>query len=72
MVLDDVPDDAVLVKVPAAPLRAKVLAEDDLHVPDILPAPERLEHQVGKSQHLQSVRMSGNLWGPLLVFEKTV
>ena len=30
VVLDDVPDDAVLVEVPAAALRAKVLAENDL------------------------------------------
>jgi hypothetical protein len=46
--------DAVLVKVAAAPLGAKVLAEDDLHVLDVLPAPQRLENQVGEAQDLRA------------------
>mmetsp|Transcript_17395 Transcript_17395/g.52121 ORF Transcript_17395/g.52121 Transcript_17395/m.52121 type:complete len:381 (-) Transcript_17395:766-1908(-) len=50
VVLDDVTDDAILVKVPAAPLCAEILTEDDLHVPDIFPVPERLKEQVGKPQ----------------------
>ena len=53
VVLDDVADDAVLVEVAAAALRAEVLAEDDLHVADVLPAPQRLEHQIREAQHLQ-------------------
>ena len=36
VVLDDVPDDAVVVKVPSPALGAKVLAEDDLHMAAML------------------------------------
>jgi hypothetical protein len=46
-------DDAVLVEVAPAPLGAKVLAEDDLHVLDVLPGPQRLKHQVREAQHLR-------------------
>lgn len=52
VVLDDVTDDAVLVKVAPSPLRAEVFTENHLHVADVLPAPQRLKHQVGESQHL--------------------
>ncbi len=39
VVLDDVADDAVLVKVSAAPLRAEVLAEDHLRAEGPAPRP---------------------------------
>lgn len=52
VVLDDVTDDAVTIKVAAAALRPEVFAEDHLDVPNVLPAPQRLEHQVGEPQHL--------------------
>ena len=54
MVLDDITDDAVLVKVAAAPLCAKVLTEDDLHIADKAAVPQRLKDQVGKAQHLHT------------------
>mmetsp|Transcript_8867 Transcript_8867/g.21925 ORF Transcript_8867/g.21925 Transcript_8867/m.21925 type:complete len:358 (-) Transcript_8867:2504-3577(-) len=53
VVLDDVADDAVLVKVAATPLGAKVLTENDLHVADVLARPQRLKHEVGEAQHRQ-------------------
>lgn len=53
MVLDDISDDAVLVEVAAPALRAKVFAEDDLHIPDEAAAPQRLKDEVGKPQNLQ-------------------
>ncbi len=62
VVLDDVSDDAVLVKIAAAALCAKVFAEDDLDIADKVPAPQRLEHQVGKSQHLHHVHPTLNLF----------
>ena len=55
MVLDDISDDAVLIKVAASAFCAKVFAEDDLYVPDEAAAPQGLEYQVGKSQDLQDV-----------------
>jgi hypothetical protein len=54
MVLDDVTDDAILIEIAAAPLCAKVLTENNLHVADVLPAPQGLEHQVGEPQHLHN------------------
>ena len=53
VVLDDVSDDAILVKVAAPPLCAKVLAENDLHIPDEAAAPQGLKYEVGKPQDLQ-------------------
>lgn len=53
MVLDDISDDAVLIKVAAPPFCAEVFAEDDLHIPDEGAAPKGLKDQVGKAQHLQ-------------------
>mmetsp|Transcript_38372 Transcript_38372/g.123851 ORF Transcript_38372/g.123851 Transcript_38372/m.123851 type:complete len:472 (+) Transcript_38372:411-1826(+) len=53
VVLQHVADDAILVKVAAAPLRPEVLLEDDLHVLDVLPVPDALEADVGKTQHEQ-------------------
>ena len=53
VVLDDVTDDAIVVEVAAAALSAKGLAEDDLHVADVVPAEERLEDEVGEAQHGQ-------------------
>lgn len=52
MVLDDISDDAILVKVSASPLCAKVFAEDDLYIPDEAAAPQGLKDQVGKPQNL--------------------
>ena len=51
--MDDISDDAILVKVAAAALCAKVLTENDLDIADEIPAPEGLEDQVGKPQHLR-------------------
>lgn len=53
MVLDDISDDAVLIKVAASALGAKVFTENDLHIPDEAAAPQGLKYQVGKSQDLQ-------------------
>lgn len=53
MVLDDIPNDAILVKVPHAPIRPEILAENDLHVADKVAAPQRLKDEVGKAQHCQ-------------------
>ena len=59
MVLYDVPDDAVLIKVSPTPLSAEVFAENDLDVSDVLSAPQGLKHQICKSQDLSQcmVRM---------------
>jgi len=54
MVLDDITDDAILVKVAATPLCAKVLTEDDLHVADEAAIPQWLKDQVGEPQHLHT------------------
>ena len=54
MVLNDISDDAILIKVSAPPFRAEVFAEDDLHIADEGAAPKGLEDQVGKPQHLQT------------------
>mmetsp|Transcript_13518 Transcript_13518/g.22103 ORF Transcript_13518/g.22103 Transcript_13518/m.22103 type:complete len:236 (+) Transcript_13518:548-1255(+) len=51
MVLDDITHDAVLVEVPASPLRAEVLGEVNLHVADVLAIPQGLEHDVAEAQH---------------------
>lgn len=53
VVLNDIPDDAILIKVAASAFRAKIFAEDDLHITDEGATPERLKHQIGKAQHLQ-------------------
>ena len=53
VVLDDISDDAILIKVAAPALCAKVLAENDLHIPDEAAAPQGLKYEVGKPQHLQ-------------------
>ncbi len=52
VVLQHVSDDAVGIEVAPTTLCAKVLAEDDLNISDELPAPQRLEHQICKSEHL--------------------
>ena len=51
VVLHDVADDAELVKVAAAALRAERLLEADLHVADVVPVPGRSEEGVGKAHH---------------------
>ena len=56
MVLDDVADDAVLVKVPAPALRAEGLLEDDLHVRDVVPVPQRRQKAVREPHHHQVLR----------------
>ena len=50
MVLNDVPNDAVLVEVSTTALRAKVFTEDDLHVTDVGAVPQGLEDEVCKPQ----------------------
>jgi len=50
VVLHDVANDAVVVKVPAAALGAKVLGEANLHVADVRPGPEGLEHDVAEAE----------------------
>ena len=52
MILDDISDDAILIKVAASALCAKVFTENDLHISDEGSAPQRLKHQVSKAQHL--------------------
>ncbi len=54
MVLNDITDDAILVKVATATLCAKVLTEDDLHIADEAAVPQWLKDQVGKPQHLHT------------------
>jgi hypothetical protein len=46
VVLQDVADDAILIKVAASAFSAEVLAEDDLDAPDILSAPERFKDKI--------------------------
>ena len=53
VVLDDISDDAILIKVAAPALCAKVFTENDLYIPDEAAAPQGLKYQVGKSQDLQ-------------------
>lgn len=53
MVLDDISDDAILIKVAAPALCAEVFTENDLYIPDEAAAPQGLKYEVGKSQHLQ-------------------
>ena len=53
MILDDISDDAILVKIAAPALCAKVFAEDDLYIPDEAAAPQRLKYQIGEPQDLQ-------------------
>ena len=53
MVLDDVARDARLLVELAAPLDADVLGDGDLHVVDVLAAPERLEERVGEAEDEQ-------------------
>lgn len=61
MVLNDVTDDAILVKVAAAALCAKVFTEDDLHIADEGPAPQGLKDEVSKPQHLSSQAYGSSL-----------
>ena len=56
MVLDDITDDAILVEVPSPPFCAEVFTEDDLDIADVLPAPQRLKHQVCKSKDLHKIQ----------------
>ena len=53
VVLDDVTNDAVLIKVTPATVCTKVLTENDLHIADEVTAPQRLKDQIGKAQHSQ-------------------
>ena len=53
VILDDISDDAVLIKVSAPPFSAKVFTENDLHVANVLPTPKGLKYEIGKSQDLQ-------------------
>jgi hypothetical protein len=64
VVLDDVPNDAVVVEVAATPLCAKVLLEDDLHVAHIVPVPPGTKQWVGKpdDQHVLRGQDSGEGW----------
>lgn len=50
VVLHHVPDDAVLVKVPPAPLNPNRLLEDNLDAVDAAPVPHRVEEHVCKAQ----------------------
>lgn len=58
VVLDDVSDNAILVKVAPSPLCAEVFTEDDLYISDEAAAPQGFKNQVGKSQHLQQCTFS--------------
>mmetsp|Transcript_4173 Transcript_4173/g.15289 ORF Transcript_4173/g.15289 Transcript_4173/m.15289 type:complete len:394 (-) Transcript_4173:383-1564(-) len=51
VILHDIANDAVMVKVSTSALGAKIFAKVDLHVTDVVAIPQRLEHDVGKSQH---------------------
>mmetsp|Transcript_2092 Transcript_2092/g.7665 ORF Transcript_2092/g.7665 Transcript_2092/m.7665 type:complete len:226 (+) Transcript_2092:1053-1730(+) len=51
MVLNHVADDAVLVKVAAAPLRPERLFEDDLDVRDVVSVPQRRKEAIGEAHH---------------------
>ena len=53
MILHDVANDAVPVKVATAPHRANVLLERDLHRLDVVAVPQRLEKDVPEAQHEQ-------------------
>eukprot|EP00982_Pelagococcus_subviridis_P013300 31237-Pelagococcus_subviridis.AAC.18 len=50
VVLNHVAHDPVVVEVPASALGAKVFAEVDLHVSNVRPRPQRLEHDVAEPQ----------------------
>ncbi len=63
MVLYNIADDAILVKVATASLCAKVLTEDDLHIADEAAVPQWLKDQVGKPQHLHTTVHWGELPG---------
>lgn len=51
MVLDDVSDDSVCIKVPAPALSSGIFAEHNLHIANVVAMPERLEHEVRETQH---------------------
>ena len=48
MVLNDIPDDAIVVKIASPSFCAKVLTEDHLHIANVIAAPQGLKNQVGK------------------------
>ncbi len=53
VVLHDVPHDAGVLVVRAAPLDPELLGDRDLHVVDVAPVPDRLEHPVREPEHHQ-------------------
>ena len=54
MILDDISDNSVMIKVPTTAFGAKILREDDLNALDVLPRPERLKDQIRKPQYLHT------------------
>mmetsp|Transcript_16308 Transcript_16308/g.48909 ORF Transcript_16308/g.48909 Transcript_16308/m.48909 type:complete len:388 (+) Transcript_16308:465-1628(+) len=53
VILDDIPNDAELVKVAAPPLRAKRLLEANLHVGNVVAVPAGGNNGIGEPQHDQ-------------------
>jgi hypothetical protein len=51
MVLYDVPDDAIAVKVTTTALGAEILLEGDLHIAYVMPIPPCSKNGVGPPQH---------------------
>ena len=49
VILYDISDDAIAIKIAAATFRPKIFTEDNLNISDILSTPKWLKHQVGKS-----------------------
>lgn len=58
MILDDIADDTILVKISTTALSSEVFAEYDLDIADVLPAPQRFKHEVRKPKHLQMTQLS--------------
>ena len=48
-------NDTVLIEISAPPLGAERLRKHNLHILNVLPIPQRLEHQVREAEHCEIV-----------------
>jgi len=72
MVLYDVPDDAVAVKITTTALGAEILLEGDLHIAYVMPIPPGSKNGVGPPQHekiLQQESPASQLIGRLIQWQ---
>ena len=48
-------NDTILIEMSAPPLSAERLREHNLHILNVLPIPQRLEHEVREAEHCEIV-----------------